>query len=170
MIRLLGLDPGSRRLGWGVIESEGSTLRYVAHGTLVAKESQALPARLVTLFEGLEDVFARFAPQSVGLEQVFTGRNPRSALTLGQARGVVMLCVGRHEVDLAEYAPAAIKLAVAGNGRASKAQLAGMVQRLLGVDLAGSSEDSTDALAVAVCHAHGRQRSALVERARRHRA
>ena len=170
MIRLLGLDPGSRRLGWGVIEVEGSRLHHLGHGTVVAKESQPLARRLVTMHEGLEDVLARFEPASVGLEQVFTGRNPRSALTLGQARGIVLLSVGRRDLEHAEYAPAEIKLAVSGNGRASKSQLARLLERLLGLDLADSSEDSTDALAVAVCHAHGRQRRALVARARGHRA
>lgn len=170
MIRLLGLDPGSRRLGWGVIDVDGSRLHHVAHGTIVARESESLPHRLVKVHDGLEAVLTEHAPQSVGLEQVFTGRNPRSALTLGHARGIVLLCVGRHDLEIDEYAPAAVKLAVSGHGRATKSQLARMLERLLGVDLADASEDSTDALAVAVCHAHGRQRRALVQKARSHRA
>jgi len=170
MIRLLGLDPGSRRLGWGVVDVEGSRLHHVEHGTIVAKESLPLAQRLVKIHEGLEEILARLSPASVGLEQVFTGRNPHSALTLGHARGVILLSVGRRELELAEYAPAEIKLAVGGHGRATKLQLARMLERLLGVDLQGSSEDSTDALAVAVCHAHGRKRDALIARARRHRA
>lgn len=166
MTRLLGLDPGSRRLGWGVIDVEGSRLHHVAHGTIVADERRPLAERLVVVHDALEAVFTEYRPQSVGLEQVFSGRNPRTALVLGQARGVALLCVGRHGLDVHEYAPAEIKVAVTGNGRATKPQVARMLERLLGVDLGDAGEDSTDALAVAVCHGHGRQRRALLERAR----
>jgi crossover junction endodeoxyribonuclease RuvC len=170
MTRLLGLDPGSRRLGWGAIEVDGSRIVHLGHGTIVAPERHPLPERLVLLHDELEKVLGRVEPVSIGLEQVYTGRNPKSALTLGQARGVVMLCVGRRGLELAEYAPAEIKVAVTGNGRSAKSQIARMLERLLAVDLADAGEDSTDALAVAVCHAHGRQRRRLVERARSTRA
>ena len=170
MICLLGLDPGSRRLGWGAIEVDGSRLAHLGHGTIVAPERRPLPERLLLLHDELERVLDRLQPASIGLEQVYTGPNPKSALTLGQARGVIMLCVARRELDLAEYAPAEIKVAVTGNGRSDKSQMARMLERLLAVDLREAGEDSTDALAVAVCHAHGRQRRRLVERARSTRA
>ena len=169
MIRLLGLDPGSRRLGWGVIEVEGSRLSHIAHGTLTAPESTSLSERLARLSSGLDHVIATHQPQGSAVEKVFTARNIHAALVLGQARGVVLAALGRYKLPVAEYAPAEVKLAVAGNGRATKAQLAHMVGRLLGIELRDAGVDATDALAIAVCHAHGRQREALIARARAHR-
>ena len=170
MIRLLGLDPGSRRVGWGVIEVDGSRLVHLAHDTIVAGEGRPLGERLVRIHDELQAVVERWRPGAVGLEQVFAGRNPRSALVLGQARGVAMLCLGRAGLEVEEYARDEVKIAVTGNGRATKSQVSRMLERLLGVDLSSSGEDATDALAVAVCHAHGRQRRRLVERARSDRA
>lgn len=166
MIRLLGLDPGSRRLGYGVIEVEGSRLVHLAHGTLSVGERQSLPRRLASLSDQLDEVLTAHRPESAAVEQVFTARNVRSAITLGHARGVVLAALGRHEVEVSEYAPSEIKLAVAGHGRAAKEQVARMLGRLLAVDLSGAGADATDALAVAVCHAHGRRREKLVLRAR----
>lgn len=166
MIRLLGLDPGSRRLGWGVIEVEGSRLHHIGHGTLTALGSEPLSERLARLSAGLDEVLALHRPQSAGVEKVFTARNIHAALVLGHARGVALAALGRYKLPVAEYAPAEVKLAVAGHGRATKEQLAHMVGRLLGIDLRDAGADSTDALAIAVCHAHGRQREALLARAR----
>ena len=166
MTRLLGLDPGSRRLGWGVIEVRGSRLVHLDHGTLAACDREPLAERLAHLSAGLDEVILRFAPQSAAVERVFTARNIHAALTLGHARGVVLAALGRYKLAVSEYAPAEIKLAVTGHGRATKDQLAHMVGRLLGVDLHAAGADSTDALAIAVCHAHGRQRENLIARAR----
>jgi crossover junction endodeoxyribonuclease RuvC len=165
MIRLLGLDPGSRRLGWGLIEVEGSRLVHVEHGTLIADHTEPLSERLGRLSGELEAVIARTQPRAAAVEKVFTARNVHAALTLGQARGVVLAVLGRAAIPVSEYAPAEVKLAVTGHGRASKDQVAHMVARLLGVDLHGAGPDSTDALAIAICHAHGRRRDAIIARA-----
>ena len=166
MTRLLGIDPGSRHLGWGIIDAEGSRMQHVAHGVITPPTSLALPGRLTEIFDRLEDLIARWQPQASAIERVFSARGPRSALILGHARGAALIALQRGELEIGEYAPAEIKLAVAGHGRATKEQLALMVARLLGVDLAGVAHDATDALAIAICHAHGRKRERLLERAR----
>ena len=166
MTRLLGIDPGSRHLGWGIVDAEGSRMQHVAHGVISPGAGLELPARLGAIFEQLEALVARWEPQASAIEQVFTARGPRAALVLGHARGAALLALHRGGLPIGEYAPAEIKLAVAGHGRASKEQLAGMVGRLLGVDLSGVALDATDALAIAICHAQGRRRERLVERAR----
>jgi len=166
MTRLLGIDPGSRRLGWGIVDAEGSRMQHVAHGVIAPPASLALPVRLAAIFEELEELIARWRPTASAIEQVFSARGPRSALILGHARGAALIALQRGGLEIGEYAPAEIKLSVAGHGRASKQQLAAMVARLLGVDLAGVADDATDALAIAICHAHGRHRERLVERAR----
>lgn len=166
MTRLLGIDPGSRRLGWGIVDSAGSRMQHVAHGVIAPPADLPLPARLRVIFEALEELVGRWEPDAAAVEQVFTARSARSALVLGQARGAALLALERAGLPIGEYTPAEIKLAVAGHGRASKDQLAGMVRRLLGADLAAATHDATDALAIAICHAHGRQRERLAERAR----
>ena len=170
MTVLLGVDPGSRRMGWGAIAVEGSTLLHRGHGTLVVPERAPLPDRLARLHAALCEVFDAQRPAEIALEQVFIARNVRSALTLGQVRGIVILEAGRRRIELAEYAPAAVKIAVTGSGRASKDQVAQMVQRLLGTGIDDLGPDASDALALAICHAHGRQRRKLIARARDGRA
>jgi crossover junction endodeoxyribonuclease RuvC len=168
MTRLLGIDPGSRHLGWGVVDAEGSRMQHVAHGVIAPGAKLPLPERLAGIFQGLEDVIARWQPEAAAIEQVFTARGPKAALVLGQARGAALLALHRGGLTIGEYAPAEIKLAVAGHGRASKEQLAGMVGRLLAVELTGVAHDATDALAIAICHAQGRAREKLIARARGH--
>ena len=153
MTLIAGLDPGSLRLGYGVIEARGSSLRAVAHGTLTAPRGQALPARLALLYEQLCSILDRHGPAEMAVEKVFTARNPASALTLGQARGMILLACGQRALPLAEYAPAEIKKAVTGNGRAGKEQVTAMVGRLLALPAPGPEVDAADALAVALCHA-----------------
>ncbi len=159
-LRILGLDPGSRRTGFGVIECEGAELRPVAHGCLnVASASPA--ARLRLIFEGLRTLLCEHAPSEVAVERVFVSRNADSALKLGQARGAA-LCAIPAEVPVFEYAPRAIKLAVVGSGGAEKFQVAQMVRMLLSLtDRPGA--DAADALAVALCHAHQRHLHARLQ-------
>jgi crossover junction endodeoxyribonuclease RuvC len=168
MTRVLGIDPGSRFLGWGVVDAEGSRVQHVAHGVIAPGAKRPLPERLVGIFSGLEEAIDRWQPEVAAIEQVFTARGPKAALVLGHARGAALLALARAGLEIGEYSPAAIKLAVAGHGRASKEQLASMVGRLLGVQLREVELDASDALAVAICHAHGRQRERLIERARGH--
>jgi len=160
-LRILGLDPGSRRTGFGVIECEGGALRPVAHGCLnVAAAAPA--ARLRLIFEGLRALLSEHGPAEVAVERVFVSRNADSALKLGQARGAA-LCAIPAEVPVFEYAPRAIKLAVVGSGGAEKFQVAQMIRMLLSLTDRPAA-DAADALAVAVCHAHQRQLQARLQR------
>jgi crossover junction endodeoxyribonuclease RuvC len=169
MSLVLGVDPGSLRLGWGLIRVEGSRLEHVAHGTLITPRGKELPARLAFLHRELSAVLDQHRPATVGLEKVFTGRNVKAALTLGQARGIILLALGERELPLAEYAPTEVKAAVGGHGQASKEQLAHMVSRILATSLEGESADATDALAIAICHAHAQRHRRLVAKAQRER-
>lgn len=157
-VRILGLDPGSRRTGFGVLECRGAQLTLLAQGCL--NVSAAVPARRLRLiFDGLAALIGEHLPGEVAVERVFVSRNADSALRLGQARGAA-LCAVPGGVPVFEYAPRAIKLAVVGSGAAEKFQVAHMVRVLLGVR-GPLSADAADALAVAVCHAHARRLGAL---------
>jgi crossover junction endodeoxyribonuclease RuvC len=159
-VRILGLDPGSRRTGFGVIECRGSQLLVVAHGCLnVAAATPA--ARLRLIFEGLQALVSQHGPVEVAVERVFVSRNPDSALKLGQARGAA-LCAIPAGVPVFEYAPRAIKLAIVGSGAAEKFQVAHMIRTLLAL-AERPAADAADALAVAVCHAHARRLHALAQ-------
>jgi len=158
-VRILGLDPGSRRTGFGVIECRGSELRPVAHGCLNVA-SAAPAARLRLIFEGLRALLSEHDPSEVAVERVFVSRNADSALKLGQARGAA-LCAIPAGVPVFEYAPRAIKLAVVGSGGAEKFQVAQMIRALLALTERPAA-DAADALAVAVCHAHQRQLHARI--------
>jgi crossover junction endodeoxyribonuclease RuvC len=150
---LLGLDPGLQRTGWGVIASDGVRLSHLANGVVATDPKQALAERLVTLYEGLVDVVARFEPDEACVEETFVNRNFASALKLGQARGIALLVPAQRGLPVAEYAPNLVKKSVVGAGHADKSQIDVMVRMLLpGCDPAGP--DAADALAVAICHAH----------------
>jgi len=157
-VRIFGLDPGSRRTGFGVLECRGAELTLLAHGCLNVIAAPPA-ARLRLIFEGLAALFGQHAPGEVAVERVFVSRNVDSALKLGQARGAA-LCAVPGGVPVFEYAPRAIKLALVGTGAAEKFQVAHMVRMLLGVH-GPLSADAADALAVAVCHAHTRRLGAL---------
>ena len=157
-VRILGLDPGSRRTGFGVVDCRDGQLTLLAQGCLDV--SAAAPAaRLRVIFEGLAGLFGEHSPGEVAIERVFVSRNVDSALKLGQARGAA-LCAVPGGVPVFEYAPRAIKLALVGAGGAEKFQVAHMVRVLLGVP-GPLTADAADALAVAVCHAHARRLNAL---------
>lgn len=147
---VLGVDPGSRLTGWGVVRVRGGRdVEAVAHGTIAAGAGD-LPARLVVLGRGLEAVLDLHRPALVGVEQAFHARNVRSTLVLGHVRGLVLWLAAGRGLAIAEYAPRAVKLAVTGRGAASKAQVADMVRRLLSLD-GRPPADAADALAVALC-------------------
>jgi crossover junction endodeoxyribonuclease RuvC len=163
-VRILGLDPGSRRTGFGVIECRGGELLPIAHGCLnVAAAAPA--ARLRLIFEGLRSLLSEHGPAEVAVERVFVSRNVDSALKLGQARGAA-LCAIPADVPVFEYAPRAVKLAVVGSGSAEKFQVAQMIRTLLALGERPAA-DAADALAVAVCHAHQRRLQALIQRGAR---
>ncbi|MEL6958627.1 MAG: crossover junction endodeoxyribonuclease RuvC [Pseudomonadota bacterium] len=151
-MRVLGIDPGLRNMGWGVISIDGSRLSHVASGVCVST-GETLSGRLVSLHDQLEDVVSAHRPDAAAVEQTFVNSNGAATLKLGQARGIAMLVPGRAGLEVGEYAPNAIKKAVVGVGHADKAQIAHMVKlQLPGVRLSGP--DEADALAIAICHAH----------------
>ena len=155
MVKLLGLDPGLRRTGWGVIRVEGLRLSHVANGTIVPTDGRPMGERLAALHDALAAVIAEHAPDEAAVEAVFVNKNPESTLKLGMARGVVMLTPARLGLSVAEYAANQVKKSVVGAGHAEKAQIQLMVRTLLpGCKI--DSADAADALAVAICHAHHR--------------
>ena len=159
-VRILGLDPGLRRTGWGVIVSEGARLRWVAHGVVTPPEAAPLSQRLLHLMEALAIICADHGCEEAAVEEVFVNVNPSSTLKLGHARAAVMLAPARCGLPVAEYSPNLIKKAVVGAGHADKSQIAFMVKRLL--PTAGEAKaDAADALAVAITHAQLRKRSLL---------
>ena len=153
-VRILGLDPGSRRTGYGIIECGGNKHTPVANGCINAGAG-ALSERLRAIFEGVQSLVEEFKPDEIAIERVFVSRNVDSALKLGHARGAA-LCALPGKVPVFEYAPRAIKLAVVGYGAAEKEQVAHMMRALLGVQ-GRIPADASDALAVALCHAHSRR-------------
>jgi crossover junction endodeoxyribonuclease RuvC len=159
-IRILGLDPGLRRTGWGVIVIEGARLGHVAHGVIAPKETLALAERLLVLFEGVAEVVARYAPDEAAVEETFVTANGSSTLKLGHARAAAMIAPARAGLLVAEYAAKVVKKALVGTGGADKAQVAFMVARLLPTAGAASA-DAADALAVAIAHAHARRARSL---------
>lgn len=161
-VRILGLDPGSRRTGFGVIECRGTELVAVAHGCLNVTAA-APTARLRLILEGLQELFSAHHPGEVAVERVFVSRNVDSALKLGQARGAA-LCAVPAGTPVFEYAPRAVKLAVVGSGGAEKFQVAHMIRTLLRL-AERPGADAADALAVAVCHAHARRLALLAQQA-----
>ncbi|HLS58487.1 MAG TPA: crossover junction endodeoxyribonuclease RuvC [Paracoccaceae bacterium] len=163
-MRVIGIDPGLRRTGWGIIDLDSGRPAHVANGVCEGTGSD-LAERLLAIFEGLAGVIARFAPASAAVEKTFVNKDAVGTLKLGQARGIALLVPARAGLPVAEYAPNEVKKVVVGVGHADKAQVAHMVRmQLPGVELAGP--DATDALAIALCHGHhvqfrGRLQAAL---------
>ena len=153
-VRILGLDPGSRRTGFGLIECRGGDSVHLSHGH-IAGEGATMAERLRMIFEGVQALLDKHHPDEVAVERVFVNRNVDSALKLGQARGAA-LCAVPQATPVFEYAPRAIKLAVVGSGKAEKLQVAHMVRTLLQLETRVTG-DASDALAVAICHAHSRR-------------
>ncbi len=152
-MKLLGLDPGLRVTGWGVIEVIDNRLRHVADGAVESDAGDPLAVRLAALYDGVAAIIARYAPDAAAVEETFVNRNAASTLKLGQARGVVLLAPARAGLPVAEYATNLVKKSVVGSGHAAKMQIAMMVRTLLpGAKL--ETADAADALAVAICHAH----------------
>ncbi|MEM6275541.1 MAG: crossover junction endodeoxyribonuclease RuvC [Pseudomonadota bacterium] len=164
-MRILGVDPGLRSTGWGVIEMRGSRLSHVANGQISSGDGP-LSDRLMSLFDQLSRVVAAHVPDAAAVEQTFVNKDGAGTLKLGQARGVVILAVARGGLAVGEYAPNAVKKAVVGVGHADKRQVAHMVSlQLPGAALAGA--DAADALAIAICHAHYMQTTGRLEAALR---
>lgn len=159
-MRVMGLDPGLRALGWGIVDVNGSKLSHVANG-ICRTSSGAIGPRLAALFEELTNVWTQYLPDTAAVEQTFVNKDGAATLKLGQARGIAMLVPARAGVEVGEYAPNAVKKAVVGVGHADKRQIDHMVRmQLPGVKIAGP--DAADALAIAICHAHMTQSSTRI--------
>jgi len=152
-VRIIGVDPGSRYTGYGIIEKSGTDLQHIASGRIHAANAEEFAGRLEIIYDGLEAILDEFACDQAAAESIFTHRNAMSSLKLGHARGVAFLALAHAGLEVFEYAPAKVKKSVAGHGRASKETMGLMVRRTLGIDSAKITEDAADALAVAICHA-----------------
>ena len=158
---ILGIDPGLRTTGFGVIEHQGSRLRYIASGTIKTGTEGALPPRLKVILAGVSEIVATYRPACAAIEKVFVNVNPQSTLLLGAARGAAIAALVGADLDVGEYTPAEVKQAVVGTGRAVKAQVQDMVARLLKLPGVPGS-DAADALGIAICHANSRDGIALI--------
>ncbi len=153
-MKVFGIDPGSERTGYGCVETDGRRHRLVLYGTISARAGDSFPVRLARIHRELALLLATCRPDCVAVENVFHATNVRSALKLGHARGVAILAAVEADCEVAEYTPAEVKRSVVGYGRAEKHQVQQMVKVLLGLDRVPSPHDASDALAVAICHAH----------------
>lgn len=162
---ILGLDPGSHATGWGLVESRGSKLRAVAEGRITCGRDMAVAERLVRICRELRTLLDEFTPATAVVERSFHGVNPRTLIVLAEVRGALIATVAERGIAVVEYAPAEVKMAVTGSGRAEKEQVARMVRLLLGQSGLGgavkAAHDTTDALALAICFAHRRKLDAL---------
>lgn len=163
-MRVLGIDPGLRNLGWGVIEVVGSRITHIENGICHSDGKAALAARLLDLYEQLTDVVARYAPDTAAVEQTFVNKDGAGTLKLGQARGIAMLVPAMAGIPIGEYAPNSVKKTIVGVGHADKKQIDHMVRmQLPGVKINGA--DAADALAIAICHAHHARSHSTLEAA-----
>ncbi len=155
-IRIIGIDPGLRRTGWGVIETLGNSLKFIASGTIRSDAEMDLASRLTQLFEGLDEVCHIHQPDEAAVEQTFVNKDAGATLKLGQARGVALVVPARRGLKVAEYAPNAVKKSIVGAGHAEKDQIRAMV-RVLMPKATFETDDAADAIAIAITHAHHRQ-------------
>ena len=163
-MRLLGIDPGLRTTGWGIIESRGNRLSYIADGVVKSAANASLAERLLQLHDGLVRIIEEFAPAEAAVEETFVNKNGASTLKLGQARGIALLVPARFALPVAEYPANLVKKSVVGVGHAEKGQIQMMVRTLLPGCLT-TSPDAADALAIAICHAHHRSAPGYAVRA-----
>ncbi len=152
-LRIIGIDPGLRATGWGIIETQGSHIRHIANGTIKTTDSHALPLRLLKLNQELAKIITQHSPHGAAIEKTFVNSNAASSLKLSHARGVLMVTLAQADLIAEEYDPTKIKKAIVGNGRADKSQISAMLAILL-PQATPDSADAADALAIAICHAH----------------
>ena len=154
---VLGIDPGTAILGYGVVAVDGERMRAVEFGAITTPASDPLSRRLVLLFDGIDRLIDRARPTEVAVEQLFFSKNVQSAFAVGQARGVALLCAARRGLPISEYTPQQVKQSVAGYGKATKLQVQSMVRVMLGLPELPRPDDAADALAIAICHARWNQ-------------
>lgn len=152
-MKILGIDPGTQRTGFGIIELRGKSLYPVTYGTVHLEKMEHIPAKLAEIYGQVENLIRQFQPEQFVIEMAFYGKNVQSALKIGLARGAALVAAQRQALPISEYAPREVKKAVTGSGAASKEQVSGMVKTLLGIKSNSLGFDESDALAVAICHA-----------------
>ena len=150
---ILGIDPGTATMGWGVIRQEGNRLSYLQHGAVTTPSQWEMPRRLGRLFDGVTELVKGYRPETVAVEELFFNTNVTTAITVGQARGVVLLAAYRAGIEVAEYTPLQVKQAITSYGRAEKRQVQEMVKSLLRLREIPKPDDAADGLAIAICHA-----------------
>ena len=153
-MRILGIDPGYAIMGWGVIDVEGNRFRVVAYDSLLTDKETPMPDRLKELYEGLTEIIAKYRPDDASIEELYFNDNAKTAIMVGEARGVAVLACSNGGLRIAEYTPLQIKQALVGYGRADKKQVQQMVKTILNLEEVPKPDDTADALAAAICHAH----------------
>ena len=153
-MRVLGIDPGTIVTGYGVVDDIKGKLSHIAHGTIEARRKDSFPVKLKLIFEGLNKVIEEYKPDYIALEEVFYGKSVKSAIKVGEARGIAILCAASADIPMAEYAPTVVKRAVVGVGSAQKGQVGEMVKVILALSEVPKKYDASDALAIAICHCH----------------
>ena len=151
---ILGIDPGYAILGWGVIEMKGNHFKVLDYGSVTTDSKMEMPDRLKVLYNSLMDIIVRYEPDVASIEELFFNTNAKTAILVGQARGVAVLACANSGLEIDEYTPLQIKQAVVGYGRADKIQVQKMVKTILGVESLPKLDDTTDSMAAAICHAH----------------
>ena len=159
---VLGIDPGTAITGWGVVSKDADDPHLVDYGTIDTSKNSPLPQRLLTIHRELGEIISQHRPDDVAVEKLFFSKNVRTALSVGQARGVVLLAVAEGGVPLYEYTPLEVKQSVVGYGRATKDQVQQLVKMLLGLDFVPQPDDAADAIAVAICHIHSARLKAML--------
>ncbi len=160
-LRVLGIDPGTAIMGYGVVEEHDGSLRELSHGALLTPAGDPLPVRLLTLYKGLQELITAHRPAAMAIEALFFNRNVRTALAVGHARGVALLTAAQADLPVVEYTPQQVKSAVVGYGGAAKEQVQRMVATLLALPEIPRPDDAADALAIAICHLHSAPFSAM---------
>lgn len=164
-IILIGIDPGTARCGYGVIEEDGGNMRMIDCGLIETSPGSSDAERLTAIYSGLTSLISKHKPAAMAVEKLFYGNNSRTAMVVGQARGVILLAAAMNNVQTAEYTPVQIKQAVSGYGAADKQQVKAMVKTLLNIKELSGQDDISDALAIAICHAFSRRMAGKIESA-----
>lgn len=162
-MRILGIDPGYAILGWGVIDVTGNRFSVVDYGSILTDNSMEMPARLQVLYNGLTELINKYKPDDASIEQLFFNNNAKTAILVGEARGVAVLACANGNLNIGEYTPLQIKQALVGYGRADKKQVQYMVKTMLNLKSVPKPDDTADALAAAVCHAHSAGRKDILK-------
>ncbi len=151
-MKALGIDPGTATTGYGILDTDGETVKVIDYGCITTSSKESAPKRLAKICSGVKKLISKHKPDQMAVEKLFFGKNVTTAMSVGQARGVIILAAAQAGVDIAEYTPLQVKIALTGYGRADKQQIQQMVKRLLGMKVTPKPDDAADALAVALCH------------------